>query len=72
MEKLIYRATFESRHFTFEAYAESVLDAESALIEVLNKHGKQYSLASNWYEKTEIEISGFYLGVGYRDRESIQ
>lgn len=70
-KSLIYRASLDSRHYTFEAYGESVIDAENALLDGLSKHAKQYSLASNWFEKTDIEVTGFYLGVGYRDRESI-
>lgn len=79
----IYRAGYDSRHFTFEAYCISKHGAELALLDALNEHGRRCSLEPGWwcdedYQKhveaetldKVFDVREFEIGVGYRDRET--
>ena len=71
MSKTIYRATYESSHFEFEAYGLTSSEALKALKAGLEKHTEQYDLERGWYSKDDLNIYTFELGVPYRDTDVI-
>jgi hypothetical protein len=72
--KIIYRAFYESRSFTFEAYSTEELHAKICLIDVLESHGKQYECEPCWWggNLDDLSIQKITLGVGYRDGEEVR
>lgn len=71
----IYRAYYDSRNFTFEAFSKSKGIAYLKCLEALNLHTKEYSLDPTWFNfnlsDNGIEINSFELDTPYRDRETI-
>ena len=70
----IFKAFYDSRNFSFEAYGKTQAIAKATLLEGLQKHGKQYDLDSDWYlydGKDDIYFQEIELNVTYRDRDTI-
>ena len=71
----IYRAYYDSRNFSFEAYSQSKSSARFHLLIGLHKHADQYNLDSNWFmigESDGIEIDEYTMDAPYRDRDEIK
>jgi len=75
---VIYRDTYESRHFSFEAYGATSEEARAALLAAVDHHAATVpGVAPHWPEdvRGDLEIYGdpipFTLGVGYRDGSPI-
>jgi hypothetical protein len=68
----IYRANYESRNFSFEAYGKTENDAKTALIVGLLRHMHQYSLAADWYCNDDISVVEYQLNAPYRDYSIIK
>lgn len=67
----IYRATYESRSFSFDAFASTEKSARQVLQDVLRRHGVLMKLGEvDWYEADGVEVREIVLGQGYRDREA--
>jgi hypothetical protein len=64
----IYRANYESRNFSFEAYGKTEQDARAALMIGLLRHTHQYNLEADWYCNDDILIVEYQLNTPYRDR----
>jgi hypothetical protein len=64
----IYRANYESRNFSFEAYGKTKEDAKASLIIGLLRHMHQYNLEADWYCNDDISIVEYQLNTPYRDR----
>jgi hypothetical protein len=70
----IYRAYYDSRNFSFEAYSKSESQARAKLLEGLHKHGEQYKLDPDWYlydGRDDIYTQEIDLDTFYRDRDTI-
>jgi len=69
----MYKATLETRNFTFEAYGKSQNQALKSLTNGLNDHAQQYELRSDWWHwlRTDIYIKEVVMGSCYRDNERI-
>lgn len=78
----IYRAYYDSRNFSFEAYAATQAEAHAILLAGLKEHGKQYKCEPDWFmfndvsnrgdEFDGIEIDEYEIGKAYRDRDLIR
>jgi hypothetical protein len=68
----IYRAFYESRNFSFEAYGKTENDAKTALIVGLLRHMHQYNLENDWYHKDDISVVEYQLNTPYRDYSIIR
>jgi hypothetical protein len=68
----IYRAFYESRNFSFEAYGKTENDAKTALIVGLLRHMHQYNLENDWYYEDDISVVGYQLDTPYRDYSIIK
>lgn len=69
-----FRASYDSRNFCFEAYAETEAKARAILIAGLTEHGNQYNLESDWYLYQgwdDIQVTDYVLGKAYRDRDIV-
>ena len=69
----MWKASLHTRHFAFEAYADSELAARSRLVRGLAAHGRQYDIAKGWYLQhlPDVETQELVSGTCYRDREPI-
>lgn len=71
----IYRAYYDSRNFSFEAYSQSKTSARFHLLTGLRKHGEQYDLDPDWFmfgESDGIEVVEFNMDTPYRDCSEIK
>jgi len=74
---ILWRASFESRSFSFEAYGESEDDARAAMGRTLRAHQRQYRLDRGWArdmldpDAGNVGIYPIAVGHGYRDGERI-
>jgi hypothetical protein len=68
----IYRANYESRNFSFEAYGKTKEDAKASLIIGLLRHMHQYDLDPDWYYEDDISVVGSQLNTPYRDYSIIK
>lgn len=66
----IYKAFYDSRNFSFEAYSQSKSSAKHHLLEGLRRHTEQYGLEDDWYmfgDSDGIEFVEYELDKPYRD-----
>lgn len=71
----IYRAYYDSRNFSFEAYSEEEALARFNVLVALRKHTKQYKLEPDWFmfgDENGIECDEYELNTPYRDRSIIK
>ena len=71
----IYRAYYDSRNFSFEAYSKSEAQARAKCLEALQLHTKQLNLEPDWFmfgDVDGIECDAFELDTPYRDRSEIK
>jgi hypothetical protein len=68
----IYRANYESRNFSFEAYGKTEKDARGALMTALVHHTHQYNLEADWYCNDDISVVEYQLNTPYRDRSILK
>ena len=70
----IYRAYYDSRNFSFEAYSKSEAKARAKCLEALQLHTKQCNLEPDWFmfdDVDGIECDDFELDTPYRDRSKL-
>jgi hypothetical protein len=71
----MFRAYFDSRHFSFEAYGSTREKAISALKKGLRSHGRTYGdrITPNWWKEYECDIFAYEINLNhaYRDRSEI-
>ena len=70
----IYRAYYDSRNFSFEAYSKSEKTARAKCLEALQIHTKQLSLEPDWFmfgDVDGIECDAYELDTPYRDRSKL-
>lgn len=67
------KATFESRHFSFEAYGQTTSHAVNALKRGLSKHGEVEAQDPDWWKpyESDINITHIKLNQCYRDYDQI-
>jgi hypothetical protein len=76
--KTIWRAAYDSRHFSFEAYAFTKEAAINELITGLRLHARQYDLEPDWWEdqrvaaEDQFDVREYELGVAYRDHQPLR
>jgi hypothetical protein len=66
----IYRAYYDSRNFSFEAYSESEYKARAKCLEALKTHAYEYKLEDDWFmfgDSDGIECILYKLDTAYRD-----
>ena len=71
----IYRAYYDSRNFSFEAYSLEEALARFNVLVALRKHTKQCKLETDWFmfgESDGIECDEYELNKPYRDRSIIK
>ena len=71
----IYRAYYDSRNFSFEAYSKTEAQARAKCLEALQLHTKQLNLEPDWFmfgDVDGIECDQYQLDTPYRDRSEIQ
>jgi len=71
----IYRAYYDSRNFSFEAYSQEEALARFNVLVALRKHTKQYKCEPDWFmfgEEDGIEVDEYELNKPYRDRSIIK
>ena len=71
----IYRAYYDSRNFSFEAYSKTELQARAKCLEALKIHTKQLNLEPDWFmfgDVNGIECDEYQLDTPYRDRSQIK
>ena len=68
-----WRATLDTRNFSFEAFGEDHDSAWGALVQGLARHGRTYQLPPEWFGEylSEIEVREIALGTAYRGPELI-
>ena len=70
----IYRAYYDSRNFSFEAYGKSETKAREKCLEALQTHTKQCDLEPDWFmfgDCDGIECDDYELDTPYRDRAKL-
>ena len=70
----IYRAYYDSRNFSFEAYSKSEKTARAKCLEALQLHTKQLNLEPDWFmfgDVDGIECDDYDLDTPYRDRSEL-
>ena len=70
----IYRAYYDSRNFSFEAYSKSEAQARAKCLEALQLHTKQLNLEPDWFmfgDVDGIECDQYDLDTPYRDRSEL-
>jgi hypothetical protein len=70
----IYRAYYDSRNFSFEAFAAQREDARAILLDGLRAHGEQYGCEPDWFmfgDADGVEVTEYEIGKAYRDRDFI-
>ena len=69
-------ATYETRHFSSEAYGATEDEARSALTAGLKAHAAEYGATADWLEEAlsaeEWECRLVEAGRCYRDREAMK
>lgn len=71
----IYRAYYDSRNFSFEAYSLEEALARFNVLVALRKHTKQCNLEPDWFmfgDADGIEVDDYELNKPYRDRSIIK
>lgn len=70
----IYRAYYDSRNFSFEAYSKSEKIARDKCLEALKTHTNQCNLEDDWFmfgDCDGIECDSYDLDKPYRDRGAL-
>lgn len=70
----IYRAYYDSRNFSFEAYSKSEKTARAKCLEALQLHTKQLNLEPDWFmfgDVDGIECDDYQLDTPYRDGSAL-
>ena len=71
----IYRAYYDSRNFSFEAYSKTESQARNECLKALQLHTKQLNLEPDWFmfgDVNGIECDEYQLDTPYRDRSEIK
>jgi hypothetical protein len=71
----IYRAYYDSRNFSFEAYSKTEKSARYHCKQALIKHGEQSNLEPDWFmfgDVDGIECDEYELDNPYRDRSIVK
>ena len=66
----IYRAYYDSRNFSFEAYSKTEKSARYHCKQALIRHGEQYDLEPDWFmygDSDCIECVPYEMDYPYRD-----
>jgi hypothetical protein len=68
-----HKAELITRNFHFEAIDFTAAAAQSALIQGLEKHARQYRLGDDWWREIadDIRVTPFEIGRALRDRQPI-
>lgn len=70
----IFRAYYDSRNFSFEAYSKSEAKAREKCLKALHKHTEDYDLDHDWFMFDDcdgIECDDYELDTPYRDRSKL-
>ena len=70
----IYRAYYDSKNFSFEAYSQDATNAKFNVLAGLIKHAEQYKCEPDWFmigDSDGIEVDEYELNTCYRDRSKL-
>lgn len=73
-DKQLFRASIDTRNFTFEAYGFTESHVQDRLREGLHKHAEQYDLSFEWVQEMmagDISLLPITMGDSFRDRERL-
>ena len=71
----IYRAYYDSRNFSFEAYSQTENSARYHCKQALLRHGEQCNLEPDWFmfdDVDGIECTEYEMDQPYRDRSIVK
>lgn len=71
----IYKAYYDSRNFSFEAFSRTKESALYHCKQGLLRHGEQYKLEPDWFMYDDldcIEVAEYDIDHPYRDRSKIK
>jgi hypothetical protein len=70
----LWKASLETRNFSFEAYGKSRWAARNALIRGLLRHAQEYQIPDIWWSpyRDDIVFNCIGSGVAYRDGEALR
>lgn len=70
---VIHRAHVDSTNFSFEAYHNDPEAARATLERDLRAHARRFGADPEWLRMaiSDIQVTGFIIGRGYRDGEEI-
>lgn len=66
-----WKATCETRNFTFEAYGLREAEASLLMQETLRCHAEKLALGKTWPCDLDVNIEELEIGAGYRDHTKI-
>ncbi len=70
----IFKASLETRNFSFEAFGETEDAARLTLVEGFGIHAKQYQLGKDWWHQfsEDIVTMPLVMDACYRDRQVLR
>jgi hypothetical protein len=69
----LFRAFYNSRNFSFEAYGLTKEDAKKQLIKGLKIHAKQYQIPNeDWYTEDDFGTYEIFPNTAYRDYSELK
>jgi hypothetical protein len=66
--KTIHMLSIDSRHFSFDAFGDTLADAQVALQRGILAHARQYGIGPDFLSVEDAEHREITLGACYRDR----
>lgn len=69
----MFKARYDSRNFTFEAFGKTEKQAIEAMHDGLELHAKQYGLPMDWWREFEGDLYVVEIAFGkcYRDNQEM-
>lgn len=68
----IFLASLETRHFSFEAYGYTEVEALYIMRQTWFKHRKQTEATDKWTDiEDDVQMREIIVGAGYRDGEIV-
>lgn len=69
---VMWRAVYESRNFSFEAFGTTEDEAREVLLDGLNIHADQYGCDSDWFHSEDIFVEKIESGRAFRDHQPLR
>lgn len=66
--KTLHMLSIDSRHFSFDAFGETLADAQAALQRGILAHARQYGIGPDFLSVEDAEHREIHVGTCYRDK----